>query len=417
MSNKEKLTAAQSECKKLHQQIADISKKAAHQKRNFTDNELEILDELESDQNLIELKIQQLQKKMETDKKSAAAAAVALPGGYGKNPNDINLARLILNQWQGNPLSQNEKEFVKLGEEEDRALGLPTQKGIPIHREFVNTHLKAAYTVGSGPTATIETGVYRNIDILVEDSFLNQVGVTNINIRQGDEKMVYSSGSSSALAAEGGDLSDGSGTLTADTVKPQRYGNYSTWSEEWLSSSIQETTSQLIADSLASIERALDLQLLTTLKADTNVIQTDHQVADSAEVPSTSGMFDLVNDLTAVSSFRRPGYVASKELVYLMAQTGFMASSVETPMIGPDGKFWKWNVHDTEMLPIHDTTLYDCIFGDWTRAYKVYWGNPRVLVDPYTSAKKGDIITYWLRMADYSYNPSAFSCGRNFDLS
>lgn len=418
MNTKEKLKMAQLEYNQLADKLSSIPKRAVRENREMTKQELSDFDDIENDMRIQEHQIKKLTEKMETEKRQASEEAetvtATIPGAYGKNHMDANLSRLILDTYHGKQPGENERELIKLGSEQDRARGIKDTSGLAIPMEYIN---KAAYSVAGGPAGPIPTSVYTPIDTVIEQSFLDEIGVTRINVAFGDDKILFNTGATSSAPGEGNNLSDGAGTITADTIKPQRYGNYMTLSEEWLTSAVPGSVNQIVNDALASIDRALCNALLDAIKIDTNVIHTDHQVADAAEVPSSAGLFDLVSDLSAVSSFKRPGFVASKQLVYLMAQTGLLSGSVESPMLTPDFKFWKWPVYPTEMLEIHDTTLYDAIFGDWSRAYTAYWGNPRVLIDPYTSAVAGNIRMFWLRMADFSYNPAAFSGARNFDLS
>lgn len=413
MSNKEKLKAAQDEYKKLYQQIADISKKAARENRNFTTDELDTIDELEEDQRIKEIEIQQLLKKIEMEKRKGSAEAVVIPGAYGKNANDVNLGHLILNKAHGRKFSENERELLKQGDDEAKAAGVLDQPGLNIPSNYFS---KAAFTA-AGTTATISTDVWKNIDVNIEQSPLKKLGVREIPIQYGQEKLVFSTGATATFAAEGGNLSDGAPTLTNDLVAPRRCGGQWSYSEEWLASSVPANVFEIIGDAVMSIDRGFFKELITTIVADTNVINSSYEAADTGTTLASSDMLTLMSSLTGELDYIKPGISMSKSLFYAFAQIGYLSSSTEKPAITEEKKFFGWPIVPTSYLPVHDTDKYDVVMGDFASSYAFYYGPTKLLVDPYSSAQSGDIVVTFLRLGDVSYNPAKFQAGRNFNLS
>lgn len=413
MNTKERLKAAQEENRNLINKMKEISKAAAHQKRNFTDNELEILDELETDQNLKELEIQQLQKKNEMEKKTAAAAAVVIPGPYGTNPDDVNIGHLILNKAHGRNFSANEKELMKQGDEEAKKAGVFDQPGLNIPSNYFS---KAAFTA-AGTTSTISTDVWKDISVNIEQSPLKKLGVREIPIKYGQEKLVFSTGATAAFVAEGGNLSDGAPTLSNDQVAPRRCGGQWTYSEEWLASSVPANVSEIIGDAVMSIDRGFFKELITTIVADSNVINASYEAADTGTTLASSDMLTLMSSLTGELDYIKPGISMSKDLFYAFAQTGYLASSVESPAITEEKKFFGWPIVPTSYLPLHDTDKFDVVLGEFASSYAFYYGPVKLLIDPFSSSASGDIVVTFLRLGDISYNPAKFQAGRNFNLS
>ena len=416
MDTKIQLQHAQNELRDLLNKFKEIPKRAITENRNMTSAEVSKFEDIEADVKIKEHEITKLKEKMEIEKRQASGEAetvvATIPGAYGKNVKDVSLRQLILKQSQGRKFSENEMELLKLGAEEAKLFGADGA-GIAIPSSFIQ---KANYSTTT-PAGTIFTGVHDTIDVDAEMGLLDRIGVTQIKIPGGEYNLNFSSGATAGFVSEGGDFGDGAPTLASDKVTPRRCGSQFSYNVEWLASSIREAEKEVVNDLVGAIDRGAANELLTTLKVDTSVIHSSYEAADTATVPASSDLFTLAGSLTGVRSYIKPKFVMSKELFYLIAQTGYMASSVETPMIGPDGKFFRWDCLETEYLPVHTSTKYDIIFGDWAKSYVTWFGPVMLIVDGITQAKKGQVIVTSYRLADISYNPAKFVAGRNFDLS
>lgn len=409
---KKQLEEAREDYKSLKRQLKNIAQLAIDDDRPLTQKEVKTFDNIENDLKIREYEIENLMKKMELEKREKAAEAVSIPGPYGKNVNDVDIARLIVAKATGNPLSENEKEFIKEGQIESKRFGVEPD-GIAIPTSYLS---KAAYQASS-VTSTISTDVYRSIDLTVEDSSLKKLGVREIPVKYGNSKLVFSGGASSDFKAEGASLTDGAPSLTNDSIGPRRVGGFFKYSLEWLKSSVPQNVDEIINDCVSSIDRAQFEELITTMIADSNIIDGSYEAADTAKVLASSDIFALMATLTGEDTFKKPGIVMSKPIFYLGAQTGYMASSVETPMFKEDRKFFGWPIVPTEYLPVHDSTKYDLVLGDFYSSYVFNYGPVMMLVDPYSSSVSGDITVTFQRLSDISYNPNKFAAGRCFDLS
>jgi HK97 family phage major capsid protein len=413
MNLKEELKEAQTEYKQLREKLKTIARNAIDEDRAMTGQEIKSFDDIEADLKIKDHEIQKLTEKIEMQKRDKAAEAVSIPGPYStKNVQDVDIARLIVAKATGNPLSENEKEFIKEGQVEAKRFGVEPD-GIAIPTSYLS---KEAYQASS-VTSTISTDVYKQIDLTVEDSPLKKLGVREIPVKYGNSKLVFSGGASSDFKAEGANLTDGAPTLTNDSIAPRRVGGFFKYSLEWLKSSVPQNVDEIINDCVSSIDRAQFEELITTMIADSNIIDGSYEAADTAKVLASSDIFALMATLTGEDTFKKPGIVMSKPIFYLGAQTGYMPSSVETPLFKEDRKFFGWPIVPTEYLPVHDTSKYDLILGDFYSSYVFNYGPVMMLVDPYSSSVSGDITVTFQRLSDISYNPNKFAAGRNFDLS
>lgn len=252
----------------------------------------------------------------------------------------------------------------------------------------------------------IETKV-AGLDVIAPPSLYGQLGSTIWSGLKAKTVLNFSDGQDSTFIAEEGNSLESSPTRATDSLEPRRVGGQKIFTNEQLSVSAVMATE--FADMVASIDRAISKEMLS--KAVSANVLSGHATTDVGAALTYAVVLKLFQGLED-GLFVKPALVASKPIYHKLEGTEVVSGAGRFVVEG--GKMNGELIYGTNHLPIHDTTKYDILYGDFSRSYIGFFGSGvELLIDPYTSGTAGKTKIIWSRLADVAVNPSAFASIRN----
>ncbi|HLO60951.1 MAG TPA: hypothetical protein VK179_19525 [Bacteroidales bacterium] len=252
------------------------------------------------------------------------------------------------------------------------------------------------------------------LDIVAVPSVYETLGVTQLPNLTSVHKLNYGQGVVSDKVSEGSALSAKTRTKISDKIEPARFGHSEIISLENMSvASIINTT---IADGDRACKAKISKELLDTIVAYTACTLTGYAVANSA-MTMTQKILGALKASVLSAMFSKPGY-AMGSTIYSELENTKGATDFKT--IVDAGKLLGFNAYDVmTLMGLHDTNMYDIIFGDWARAYVGFFNlsGLELLINPYEGDDEGEVKFLFNRMADVSFNPYAFKVIRNAKLA
>ena len=264
---------------------------------------------------------------------------------------------------------------------------------------------RADYTY-AGQTTDYDS-IVTDLDILASPSLYSQLGATVWSGLKAKTTLNFSDGHDAAFVTEGTTLTESTPTRATAVLDPRRVGGKKGFSNELLS--VSKVMSSEISDMIMSIDRAISTEVLS--QAVLANIEASHEAADAGAALTWASLMAIGSGLES-DNFRNPHYVMSKS-IFANAKTiakdsGSGQFLVDQNAVDGIASF------GTTQLPIHDTTKYDVVYGDFSRAYVGFFGDAlELLIDPYTDGATGVTNIIFNRLADVVVNPAAFESYRN----
>jgi hypothetical protein len=253
--------------------------------------------------------------------------------------------------------------------------------------------------------------VVDGLDVNTSIPLYEQLGATIYRGLTDKMTLNFSTGHDAAFPGESSAVAESSPTRTTGVLEPLRVGGYKDFSNEFLH--VAQFMPQEIADMSASVDRAINLQMMTQVKAAN--INGEHLVDDASEALTYLLCTKLQANLE-IGDFRRPAYVMSAQ-VLAEAKGVEKISGSGNFIIDPNGELAGYKAFGTTDLPIHDTTSYDVIWGDWSRAFVSLGSGMEILVDPYTQGAEGITRFVFNRIADTTVNALGFQSINNISVT
>jgi HK97 family phage major capsid protein len=253
--------------------------------------------------------------------------------------------------------------------------------------------------------------VVDGLDVNTSIPLYEQLGATIYRGLTDKLTLNFSTGHDAAFPGETTTVAESSPTRTTGVLEPLRVGGFKMFSNEFLH--VAQFMPQEIADMSMSVDRAINLQLMTQVKGAN--IASGHGVADSSEAMTYLLMTKLQAGLE-IDDFRNISYVMSAQLL-AEAKGVEKISGSGNFIIDPNGGLAGYPAVGTTDLPLHNSSSYDVIWGDWSRAYVSLGSGIEILVDPYTYSHTGTTRFVFNRIADTTFNALGFQSMINFSVS
>jgi HK97 family phage major capsid protein len=243
--------------------------------------------------------------------------------------------------------------------------------------------------------------LYREIGCTVYEGLIN-----------GKIDLPFSQGNAAALVSEESAASQSVPTKTKGTLTAARFQGWQKYTQEYLAE--MAVMPGLMADWIGAVDRAIGKQLLLDAVATT--------VISGCATSDTGAALTWALTLACMSGletgdFLSEGFVMSKPIFYKLAATE-KASNTAAFIIDflkgrNQGLIAGIPTFGTGFLPIHDTTKYDVIYGDFAKTYVGLWGGVQLLVDPFSASDNGYIKITFSRLGAVDCNPYAVNSKRN----
>ena len=372
------------------------------EKRVKTEDEVKSFNKSESDIADLDSRIIEAEK-MERLNKSIKPKKVETPEQKSARKYDGKKAMNSLRA--GTPQTGLEAELSQEGAREyGNALETnPRALYIPDFMFDKNVRADFAYSSATNDYDTNNLG----LDINVAPSLYGKLGSTVYNGLKNKTILNFENGNSAAFAAEGASVAESTPTRTTDSLEPRRVGGKKGFSNELLS--VSNFFNQQLADMVASVDRAISVEVLAkAVAANPRTGYADGDVGATI----TWGEMTALGDALENDDFTKEAYVMSKSIY---ANFLSVAKDSGSGQFIVDGQgISGLPAYGTTQLPIHNTTNYDLIYGDWARTFVGFFGNAmEVLIDPYTDSASGVTNIVFNRIADVAVNPAGFESYRN----
>ena len=258
----------------------------------------------------------------------------------------------------------------------------------------------------------------QGLDINTSIPLFEKLGATVLRGLKSKLTLNFSDGHDSAFIAEAGNAVESSPTRATAVLDPRRVGGQKIFSNEFLS--VSKLMDQEFADMLESVDRALSKEMLAQAVAAN--VNAAFETGDTAAFLTYANAVNIQSGLE-IDDFKRPAYVMSAQVFHYAQGNEKVSGSgtyivdqnidrnIHTSGIGGQAAF------GTTDLPLHDSTKYDIIWGDWSRAFIGMYEGLEILVDPYTGGTAGLTKFIFTRMADTVVNPAGFQSYRNIKIA
>ncbi len=330
----------------------------------------------------------------------------------------FDLAKAIREAGAGN-LSGLEREMHDEGKKEVRTLGAVGNLFLPsmlIQRSYKRANEETKTTgLAAGHIPTLVQGA--DMGLVVPNPLYRELGATVYeNLTAGKIDLPFSQGHSAALVAEEGAAAQSVPTDTKGTLTAGRFQGWQKYTQEYLSESA--VMPGLMSDMIAAVDRAVGSALVNDAVA--VAVMSGFATTDTGAALTWNGVLDMIAALKS-DNFVSEGFVLSKQLFYELAATEKASGTAKFIVEGSTGKnkgsIFGINTNGTGFLPLHDTTKYDAIYGDWKQSYVGFWGGVQLLIDPFTASDNGYVKITFSRLGAVDSNPYAFASKRNATIS
>lgn len=253
--------------------------------------------------------------------------------------------------------------------------------------------------------------------LVVANPLYRQLGATVYEgLQAGKLDLPFSKGHSAAAVSEESAASQSVPTATKGTLTATRYQGWQKYTQEYLSESA--VMPSLMADMIQAVDRAIGKALVQDAVA--VAVMSGFATSDTGAALTWNTLLDIIA-ATISDNFVSEGFALSKELFYQLAATERTSANGKYLLEGATGKnqgsIFGINAFGTNFLPLHDSTKYDIVYGDWKEGYVGFWGGVQILVDPYSASDNGYVKLTFSRLGAVDSNPYAFASKRNATIS
>lgn len=339
-----------------------IMEKAKSEKRDMNDDELKRYKEFDADIKRMEEELPRLERMDDLTKR--------LAGENVRNENDGEKKDLATNFF---------KAFREYAETNGRVISkefMGREGGLLVPKELL---VRANPILSTTNTSLSPVTVSNELSMVTGDNFslLQSLGVKFYPGLTGKHEIPYMAQLSTSKPGEGVDASTADASPLTVELAPQAYSNYQVWSKQALLTSPEAIYTGIIEDMQLANERQVVADLFSEL------IATDTSVA-----PTASGLTygDMIN-LTNISyNIGNAAYVTDNNIrVYL-----------EQKAVNSTGISLAWNALNNTVggrKAISSTAMGSkkAIYGNFSYAGVGIWGQPEIIINPYTYDSTGKL--------------------------
>jgi len=256
-----------------------------------------------------------------------------------------------------------------------------------------------------------------DMGLVVASPLYRDLGVTVYeNLMSGKLEIPFSQGNSASSPNEQSAATQSVPTKTKGTLTAGRIQGWQNFTQESLSE--QSVLPSILADMIGAIDRKVGS--MVALDAVAVNVMSGFATSDTAAAITYAGLLAQISALTS-DMFVNEKFLLSKDLFYFLAskvkESGTADYIVNFLQGNNQGRIGGIQAFGTSFLPLHDSTKYDAIYGDWKQAYVGFWGGVQLLIDPYTGSDSGYVKITFARMGAVDSNPYAFAAKRNISLA
>jgi|ERR1035437_826556 hypothetical protein len=264
------------------------------------------------------------------------------------------------------------------------------------------------------------------MDIISVPALYEQWGVTVFRDLTVQYKLNWAAGLSTAPVVELQPYTGKSYTKGTHTLSPVAYGYQTVTTVEALA--VADMTADMVADANAATGAAITAELLRVILASTGNTMTGGYLTSSSGHTVTSKITGKMQASLLAPLFRKPAYILGGILYNELQQTqgATIARTVieSYPALGGNNGYPQAGIlngfpafNAMTLMGVHDSTKYDIVFGDMSRAYVGLWGGFQILINPYSLDTTREIRLTFTRLADVTFNPYAWTDIRNVVLA
>ncbi len=360
--------------KALIKESEEIIAKGKEEKRELTESELKRLDEIKSEINVLENKINSKPQKRENIMENFSLVKAIRNVVEGRGNDDATLA------------------LIEKGTAEMRKAGVTYKGQIILPYEY-----RAALDSGA---PSVETNVFDIQTPLYENLTLTKAGATILNGLVGNVVIPTYTGSNVTWKSELDSAADGTGTMNSIELSPKRITGYFDISKMLLAQDSKGVEEMLKRDIINAIAVALEKAVFAKdvdVNAPTGFFagfdeDADFDVAGTlnwANVVALESKVDTANALMG-----NLAYITHPSLRGLAKTTPKVANNAV--FVAENNLINGYTALSTSAMAKDITAngYYGIVFGNWSDFIIGQWGGIDIIVDPYTQAGNGKIRLY-----------------------
>jgi len=364
--------------------LEEIKLIAENEERDLTTEENTSVDELLTDADNMDAKIERAEKMEKEIRLAASTVGTTVAKPEVKEVREWSLFKAVNEMRNGGTLTGVEAEMHQEAERENR--GALNGIGMP---SFMTE--KRTIDQGSSAIAPSVTGAYA--DALIQSGVYSQVGLNDLGNMAADTVIPVTGKSTAAWAAENATVSDTGADFSKVTLTPNRL------------SAVANVSNVILAQN-GGAEAAIMAQLgqQVASKIDAAMFGSSDVTSAPGCIAGTSGVLtfteagsaDLAGDaLTAIQTIADDhGLGGNLGFVYNWAAYNGLMTDAQVASV-------KAAIENELLLgrPVHFSnapasvagTSADGIFGDFDRVYFATFGPTSITVDPYTNAMNNEV--------------------------
>ena len=389
--------------------------------RDFNPDEQKQFDELETEIDTLEKQIANAQKVEKAAERAAKLAGKPVEQKPEKRKQPFSIIR-ALNAARSGKMDDDMRELHERGVKELQMIGKDAggETGIVLPSAFARG-ISVGNDNGTKGGELVDT-THVLVDGLFPKLTIEDLGAIVMTGLTGDLKLVAGSDMSFSWVDETEDAGSTDATFTGPTLKPKTLRGEVLISTKWLA----QTSPSAEAYVMDLIRRAVGKAFVTAaiagdgVKEPKGILNLAGVNVKTTATPNWASVVELESAIEAENA-------TDKTLAYLMRpelKGKFKTTSKDTGsgIFVIEGKELNGYAYQSSTLvpKLNDGTndTYPLIFGDWAQMYIGQWGGIKLLVDPYTKAKSGQIAVVVELFGDVQVaNPKAFAINKSLVLS
>ncbi len=388
--------------------------------RDFNAEEQKSFDELEDEIEQLEKQIEQEQKKEKAIARAAKLAGKKVDPKPEKRKEKFSIIRALNAARSGN-MDDDMRALHEKGVAEMQVIGKDAgDNGIILPSEFARG-ISVGNDNGDKGGELVDT-THQLVDGLFPKLTIEDLGATVMTGLTGDLKLVAGSDMSFSWVDETEDAGSTDATFTGPTLKPKTLRGEVLISTKWLA----QTSPSAEAYVMNLIRRAVGTAFVKAAiagagtKEPVGILNIAGVNVKTTATPNWASVVELESAIEAENA-------TDKTLAYLMRpelKGKFKTTSKDSGsgIFVIEGKELNgYGYQSSTLVPkLNDGTndTYPLIFGDFSQLFIGQWGGIKLLVDPYTKARSGQVAVVVELFGDVQVaNPKAFAINKSLVLS
>ena len=292
----------------------------------------------------------------------------------------------------GRQLEGAELEVSQEGEKELRELGQAIDsRAINIPLSLMQPQKRAAAEIGTADGAPpIPVVPLESLSIVTTPKIIQDLGITYWPSLTGNVPIPRMGQLNAAFVSEKSAVNTSGAALAKNTLTPRRVGASDFFTKELLNQTSPAIQSQIWADFINAIWRAVQKDLLTNVAAGATVC-TGRTIATAAAILAWADALLLES---TIENYDGMCYVMSQGQKGLLKAKDKSSTSA-AKFVWEDNMINGYKAFATASMATTNggmtNTCFDVLFGDFKAAVVGSWGGIELIVNPYTNDDKGEV--------------------------